>query len=128
MKNRLWMAMITLVLTGCGSEAEEPIILEGNELVYKENVAIQCQEGRISTEQTAKMLTDKGIDVVSSHCGEHTGVAVLAVCGAGTLHINLHQIANSSVADAVELGFGPVSELKNEEGRGYIFEECPSAK
>jgi len=128
MNNRFWMVMITMALAGCGSEASEPVILDGNELVYKGNVAIQCQEGRISTEQTAKVLIDKGIDVVSSHCGQNTGGAVLAVCGAGNLEINLHQIASSSVADAVELGFGPVTELNSEEGRGYKFVECPDAK
>jgi hypothetical protein len=99
-----------------------PVIQENSQLVYVSAGAIQCDyQGRTTTE-TAQLLIDAGIDVISSYCGV-TDMAYITVCGAATGDINLHEINAANVDDAKEIGFGPVSELVDM-GIGYQVRKC----
>lgn len=108
--------------TSSGEEKNPADILDSSVLVYVTAGAIQCDyKGRTPVE-TAQLLVNEGIDVLSSYCGV-TDMAHITVCGASTGDINLHEINASNLADANEIGFGPVSELVNM-GVGYQATEC----
>ena len=86
-------------------------VLKGNALVYTSAGAVQCEYPGRSPKETAQQLIEKGIDVMASVCGI-TNLVYSDVCGGATNDINLHEINAANIADAKEIGFGPVSELK----------------
>ncbi len=104
---------------------DPPKLEEGHALVYTSNGSKQCESGSDAPETTAKRLTDKGIDVISSHCGDLTGIMYPAVCGGGTGQINLHAINSQNIPDAKNIGFAAVSDLHAEFGEGFQVIECP---
>jgi len=106
---------------------KSPKLMEGEVLVYISNGSKQCESKGMTPEVSAQILMDKNIDVISSHCGFITGMAVIALCGAGTLEINLHVINLADVSVAEEEGFDPVSKLSEQEGVGYQVVECEKA-
>ena len=133
------LVVFCVVLIGCGNNnasidhkedqrersiLEVPVLEIGHEFVYISNDSRQCEVGNTPPETTAQILIDKGIDVISSHCGRLTGLAVAAVCGGNTLEINLHVINSQNTQDAKETGFGIVSELDSEAGVGFQVIEC----
>lgn len=106
------------------TSVEKPIAAEEYELVFISKGAIQCESTGLAPEITAKALTDAGISVIQSQCGQLTDVMFMARCGAGTGDINLHQIAKQDISTAQSLGFEPVSSLKTESSKGYTISEC----
>jgi len=95
------------------------------EIVYINDGAIQCESQGMSELETAQTLIDNGIDVLRSQCGFQSDIAVVAVCGAGDVNINLHTINSQNLSDAQALGFESVSTLKNDVDRGYVLIDCP---
>jgi len=114
-----------LFIGGCGDDSSSQTAKD-TALVYINSGAIQCEYDGMTTEETADVLTNSGIDVLESACATMTGLAVMAVCGAGTTNINVHSIPSANVADAEEIGFANVSTLKNEFDSGYLVSECRS--
>lgn len=112
---------ITLFLIGCNHDADENHVL-----AYIDDGAVQCESDGLSADQTAQILIDDGIDVMLSHCGYLSGIAVAAQCGLGNTNINLHTINIQNIYDARELGFEPVSSLKHGDDIGYVIIECPN--
>ena len=112
--------MISLLLFGCNHDTDV-----NYELVYIDDGALQCESDGLSAEQTAQILINNGIDVVSSYCGYLSGIAVAAQCGLGDTNINLHNVNVQNIPDARELGFESVSSLKNNDDIGYVIIECP---
>ena len=79
----------------------------------------------LSLDDTANVLIEAGIDVLSSQCGFVTGLGIVTVCGAGTLDINIHEIPAQSIEDAEDLEFSQIEDLIDEEtGVGYQTIEC----
>lgn len=111
--------LVSLLMSGCGG-ADAP----DHVLIYIDNGAIQCEFPGNPPQQTAKILADIGITVVSSECGYRTGTFFLAVCDAGDANINLHTIHSQHFATARELGYEPVSGLARDGDKGYEVSEC----
>lgn len=110
------------LLVACGvytNKEEKPQVM-----VYISNKMIQCEYQGDTLETTANELIQSGIDVLESHCGVESGVAVLAVCGAGSFEINIHSINSKDLEAAEELGYRSVLKLKNEFDDGYGINEC----
>ena len=82
---KILLVTVLLVLFGCGTDSGH----NGgqNVTIYINRGVIQCEPSGITPEESAKVLTNAGVDVISSSCGFMTGRAVLAVCGGGTLDI-----------------------------------------
>jgi hypothetical protein len=99
-------------------------IADDHVLIYRSANAIQCETPGISLEKSAGSLTDNNIEIFSSYCGVQTGLAIMAMCGAGTTGIRLHEIAGTDLSDAEQIGFSPVSELIAA-GYGYEMTDCP---
>ena len=112
-----------LLIAGCDVN-KEPDVLTGNELVYIDDAAVQCEKEGMATTESAQLLTNKGIDVISSYCGFLTEVAIAAQCGLGDANINLHEVNSNNVPNAQEFGFKPVSSLKLESDIGYQIIDC----
>ena len=134
----LCIPVAAVILGACGNGGSEstppvgnmaykllpsPELEEGLELVYISNGSKQCELGSTPPEVTSQILVKNGIDVISSHCGYLTGMAVAAVCGGSTLEINLHAINAQNVQDAENVGFESVSGLL-EQGAGFQVVEC----
>ena len=111
MKLKILLITLTL-LSGCGMS--EDLSAKDNKKVdvYINDGSVQCMGGGKTIKQTELMLEDKGINVYSSTCGDINAMAVISVCGAGGLHINVHSIDEDKMIDAENLGFKPVSSLK----------------
>ncbi|MGF1756615.1 hypothetical protein L4D76_01445 [Photobacterium sagamiensis] len=92
--------------------------------VYIDDGAIQCESTGLSEKQTAQNLIEYGVDVFESSCGYISGIAIAAQCGLGDSNINIHLINADKVVEAQNLGYEPVSILKNDEGLGYETIEC----
>lgn len=97
--------------------------IEAN-LMYVDSKAIQCEYGGDTLKQTAQALHDNNIEIIGSACGFRTEFAVTAVCGAGTVDINLHKINTEDAQAAKKLGYLPVSDLQTESSLGYRFTDC----
>ncbi len=122
--NNFFVYMFTILLMpGCDYE-KEPDILIDNVLVYINNAAIQCETKGMSTTESAQLLINKGVDVISSYCGFLTGVTIATQCGLGDTQINLHEINSENIPDAQKSGFEPVSSLKLESDKGYQIIAC----
>ncbi len=118
-----------IIISGCNNGDEDEnlaernivTIPEGQELVYGSAGKIQCDlESGLTTSESAQKLIDNGIDVTSSYCGYISDMAVVTVCGAGTLDIILHLIPIQNSQDAQDLGFSLASEMID----GYELNDC----
>ena len=123
-------ACATLAACGGGDSMEDdpsriigpPV---GNVLVYELRQTVQCGPPGLTTQQSAQKLVNGGIDVLESNCGVSTGVAFIAVCGAGTGELIIHKIRGANLGDAEQLGFNPVEELvSSAAGTGYMKVDC----
>lgn len=72
--------------------------------------------------ETKADLEDEGIKVFSSACGIITGKMAPALCGAITLHVNVHKIDQRKFPEAQALGYEPVTSLEYE--LDYETESC----
>ena len=115
-----------LILWGCGGGGNNANDEIDDIMVYIDNGAIQCDFQGYSVDETAKTLTDNGIEVIESHCGYITGMAITAVCGASTNEIHLHVIVPTSLDEAVALGFISIDTIINDPEIGYVITECPN--
>jgi hypothetical protein len=96
------------------------------ELVYDTRVILQCEDDtNISPSQSAKILSDGGIDVIATSCGIKTGMLVIAMCGAPSLSIIVHEIQTENLQEAAMLGFSNVNNLVDSaQGLGYELSDC----
>ena len=137
MADKIFLTLILIsVLLGCNGNGNlradqsisggisSPELSVGEALVYIGNGAKQCENDGMSISESANLLINHGVDVISSHCGLIAGMAVLAVCGGPTLEINLHVINARKISDAQEEGFNLVSKLEEQRGVGYQVVEC----
>jgi hypothetical protein len=120
-------AIAILLLTACASQAPEqqpkPEAVLDKLWVYSDTGAKQCQpESGMTVAESADILLLHGVDVSASKIGQHSQMAVIAMCGGPTLGIYLHQIANDHLADAKALGFNPITDLESEDGAGYTLQ------
>ena len=99
----------------------------GDTLVFADRGAHQCQQDGMTPEVSAQRLIDAGVDVLKSYCGQRTGVAFPAVCGAPTGDILLHQIRAANLPDAERLGFQNVAQLAAI-GQGYVLVDCTTRR
>ncbi len=96
-------------------------------LIYESKGEKQCQGGGVTLSESRQKLTNAGVEVIESNCGYRTGVAVIAVCGAPTLKILLHQIKASDLEKAKDIGMERVGMLvSNDDGNGFEFRRCPN--
>lgn len=73
--------------------------------IFQYDGTLQCGTGQeIALETTAEVLASVGINVISSRKGTD-GLSHIAICGAATGSINVHEIPTESLAAARELGF-----------------------
>ena len=94
--------------------------------IYKPDGTKQCEPATTSLANSTNQLTTAGINVLTSTCATQTGMAVMAVCGAPTLGIHLHEIQASDVQKAKTLGYEEASNLINRDnGTGYETTDCP---
>ncbi|MEJ6656481.1 MAG: hypothetical protein QNL70_10785 [Pseudomonas sp.] len=94
--------------------------------IYKPDGTKQCEPATTSLANSTNQLTTAGINVLTSTCATQTGIAVMAVCGAPTLGIHLHEIQASDVQKAKSLGYEEASNLNNQDsGTGYEVTDCP---
>ena len=101
MKAMIAILIITTSSVSCAQRTTE--------LVYDTRVILQCEEAtNISPSQSAKILSDEGIDVIATSCGIKTGMVVIAMCGAPSLSIIVHEIQAENLQDAEMLGFSKV--------------------
>lgn len=96
------------------------------ELVYDTREILQCEEAtNISPSQSAKILTDSGIQVIETFCGAKTGMVVIAMCGVPSLSIILHEILINDVDGAEMRGFARAATLiDSTQGIGYELTDC----
>ena len=124
MNMRLFACAGALLLAGCDDDGGG-FASPGNELVFESRGSLQCESDGITPEASAQKLINVGIDVLSSTCGNRTGVAFPTVCGAPTGEILVHEIRGVSVPDAEQLGFAEVSTLVDQSaGTGYELIDC----
>lgn len=124
MRMKLMFAVLGLAAVACKDDGIPPPSAPGiDEVVVFENGPhlAQCALPAITRTQSAAKLTGAGIEVRSSSCGVREGIAYPAVCGAGTGEILLHEIPESSLAEARARGFAPAEELEH----GWRAVKCP---
>lgn len=116
MRTTILTALLVLT-TGCANTTT---------LVYKPDGTKQCEPATTSLANSTNQLATAGINVRTSACAIRTGMAVMAVCGAPTLGIHLHEIQASDVQKAKALGYEEASNLVNpDNGTGYEVSDCP---
>lgn len=120
--SRAILSMLATLLVACGGELTDNTA--ETLWVYTDAGAVQCEHGGQPVAETAAILERQGVAVTVSECGHLTDRAVITVCGAGTLDINLHRIDAKGLQSAKQAGFRPVTELATDEGPGYEFTDC----
>jgi len=121
MKTKILILTLLLATTACTT----PPLTTTH--IYKPDGNKQCEPATSSLADSARQLTNAGIEVHSSHCATQTGMAVITVCGAPTLGIYLHEIKTSDVPQAKRLGYEEANNLINKDrGTGYETIDCPS--
>ena len=102
---------VLLVLISCKESSRSTA--EGDSKVFHYSGAVQCQPtSGISLAEMQMQLTNAGIDVVCAQTGAD-GMNYPAVCGGQTGEINIYQIREENLEDAINLGFTPVIALPN---------------
>ena len=107
-----------------------PLLAWANQtvLIYQSKGEKQCEGGGVSLSDSRQKLRNAGVEVIHSKCGYRTGVEIMAVCGASTLKILLHEIKVSDLEKAEDIGMQRAGTLvSKEEGTGYEFRQCPNA-
>ncbi len=117
---KLLTAVLALTLNACVSTSDH----ESTVMVYINSGAVQCESSGKTAAETALLLSEQGIEVSSNQCASLTSLAVIAMCGAGTTNINLHQIRQYDLSKAQDLGFENVESLKQENNLGYQVLDC----
>ncbi len=113
---------------GGGGKKDDVVVVDKEEVliekVYTSKQRVHCEDatGRSLTE-TKKELEGAGINVFSSSCALITGAVSPSLCGATTLHINIHGIDSRRLEDAAALGYEPLKSLEKSD-RGYDSEGC----
>ncbi len=118
MKAMIAVFLISTSSVGC--------VLKTTELIYDTRELFQCEEAtNISPSQSAKILTGAGIEVLASSCGTKTGILLIAMCGAPSLSIIVHEIHAENIQYAEPLGFSKVDTLIDaSRGIGYELIDC----
>ena len=126
MKSRFAVLASVVCLAACSSdEGGQQFASPGNRLVFESRQSLQCESDGLTPEQSAQKLTNGGIDVIRSTCGNQTGVGFPAVCGGPTGEILVHEIRAVNIEDAEELGFAVVEALVDQAtGTGYELIDC----
>lgn len=74
-------------------------------LVSKVDGSLQCNMGKgVALDEMAQELTKAGITVYSSE-NRHDGLMHIQACGTPTGQINVYEIADSDLPEALKLGF-----------------------
>src|SRR5690606_1875730 len=95
--------------------------------IYKPDGNKQCEPATSTLADSARQLTNAGIEVHSSHCPTQTGMTVITVCGAPTLGIHLHEINSLGLQEAPTLGYEDAGKLPEQgNGTGYEITACPA--
>lgn len=138
----LCLLAVTVIFVGCGQRADreeaaeeastagpeapagkdEPAV-QAEELIWvlEASGSRQCEGGGTSLGDSARKLTDSGVDVQESRCGVRTDRMYPAVCGGPTGDILLHLIGRESLDAALELGFDPSDQVE------YEHKSCPDS-
>jgi hypothetical protein len=91
--------------------------------VYTQSERLQCEDDSGKDVQTTKKeLEANDIEVYSSECGLITGKMAPALCGATTLHINIHGIDSRKLPAAESLGYQAIKSLSDD--LGFETELC----
>jgi len=97
-------------------------------LVYESNGKRQCEPAAISPQQSARKLENAGVDVRGSSCAVLTTIAFPAVCGAPSGELVVHEIFESKLATAEQVGFTLVTTLRSGgDDPGYATIACAAA-
>lgn len=87
--------------------------------VYQNAGILSCDAGSgISLEDMALQLTNNGVSVLSSSCG-NDGLPYTAVCGGTTGWINIYEVSSNDVNQALLLGFNSL-----DTSGSYEFSSC----
>jgi hypothetical protein len=78
--------------------------------VYKSLGRTQCEEGGETPETLAARLKAAGVEATPAGCADD-GMMYGAMCGGGTGHLGLFDIAATDAAAAAKAGFRPFSDL-----------------
>lgn len=119
-KKLMILSLMVPTLFACTSTDNK----QKTQLVYIDKGTIQCESKGKTTQQTAAILEQSGIQVTESQCANLTNMMVATMCGAPGTSINLHQIASDDVGKAEKLGFSPVSRLQQDNSSGYEIVPC----
>ena len=96
-----------------------------NVTIYESSGKRQCEPALITPQQSARRLSDSGIDVRASSCAVLTSIAYPAVCGAPSGELVMHDIDEHDLGDAERLGFTRVTTLRLTSGEpGYMPIAC----
>jgi hypothetical protein len=87
-------------------------VATGRLTVYQSLGRKQCEEGGETPETLAAQLKAAGVEATPAGCATD-GMMYAAVCGGGTGHLGLLDIAASDAAAAAKAGFRPFSELRD---------------
>lgn len=121
MKTKILILTLLLATTACTTPPPTKTH------IYKPDGNKQCEPATASLADSARQLTNAGIEVHSSHCATQTGMAVITVCGAQTLGIHLHEINSADLQEALTLGYEDASKLSDQSnGTGYEITACPA--
>lgn len=119
MKKLFLFLSSALLLTACANS-----VPQASTLVYINAGYIQCESDGKTGAEIALLLTAKNIAVTDIQCGHLSNVAVIAMCGATAIKINVHRIVTADLVDAQALGFVDVMILKQQDSAGYDSGEC----
>ncbi len=111
MMKYLYGAMLVTVLSACSGDSSDSSDRH-SVYVYDTDLFRSCDHPENETlQQSAQTLISGGVDVISSSCGQITGLAWPEVCGAPTGRINVHLIHRNNLVDAEPLGYKSVDRI-----------------
>jgi hypothetical protein len=119
------ITLLAVSLMSCGSEHDSNELPAENVIVYIHDGSTQCNDDGITFTDSAKTLTDTGIDVLATFCGSTTGIDIITVCGAQTTSIIAHEIRKVNLTDAKGIGYKDIESLVDAELKlGYEIMDC----
>lgn len=129
----LYVTAVAVLLSSCSGDSSDSSD-RNSVYVYDTDLVRSCDHPENETlQESAQALVSEGVDVISSTCGEITGLAWPEVCGAPTGRINVHLIHRSNLVDVEPLGYKSVDRIGEvatddgagaQEGVGYELTEC----
>lgn len=129
----LYSVVLVMLLSSCSGDSSDSSD-QHSVYVYDTDLVRSCDHPENETlQQSAQALISEGVDVITSSCGEITGVAWPEVCGSPTGRINVHLIHRNNLVDAEPLGYKSVDridEVATSDGAGeqsevgYELTEC----